>query len=60
MLHVSPNISTFAAAKVVIALAIGYQTTEIERFSCSEWVLTDSVFCAYNNFIYLTTLLILN
>lgn len=35
-LRVSPIICTFAAAKVVIALAIGYQTTEIERFSSPE------------------------
>ena len=60
LLHVSLFICTFAAAKVVIALAVCYQTTEIERFSCPKRVLTDSVFCAYNNFIYLTTLLILN
>jgi hypothetical protein len=32
-LRVSPIICTFAAAKVVIALAKCYQTTEIERFS---------------------------
>ena len=36
MLCVPHIISTFAAAKVVIALAICYQTTEIERFSSSE------------------------
>jgi hypothetical protein len=33
LLHVSLFMCTFAAAKVVIALALGYQTTEIERFS---------------------------
>ena len=36
LLHVSLFICTFAAAKVVIALALGYQTTEIERFSNPE------------------------
>ena len=36
LLHVSLFICTFAAAKVVIALALGYQTTEIERFSSPE------------------------
>ena len=36
LLRVSLFICTFAAAKVVIALALGYQTTEIERFSCPE------------------------
>jgi len=35
-LHVSLFICTFAAAKVAIALALGYQTTEIERFSCPK------------------------
>ena len=33
LLRVSYFICTFAPAKVVLALAIGYQTTEIERFS---------------------------
>ena len=33
LLRVSLFMYTFAAAKVVIALAICYQTTEIERFS---------------------------
>jgi hypothetical protein len=36
LLRVSLFICTFAAAKVAIALALGYQTTEIERFSCPE------------------------
>ena len=33
LLHVSLFMCTFADAKVVIALAICYQATEIERFS---------------------------
>ena len=36
LLRVSLFICTFAAAKVAIALALGYQTTEIERFSCPK------------------------
>ena len=35
MLHVSLIMCTFAAAKVVIALAVSYQYAEKERFSFS-------------------------
>jgi hypothetical protein len=50
---------------VVIALAIGYQTTEIERFSAQKGELTDSVFARISrirelkNLFVLTTLLII-